>query len=48
MERDCVARVKNVEAFDVAFLDQRIPTHERDIINMVGMASPRTPRSSPA
>jgi hypothetical protein len=25
MERECVARVKNVEALDVAFLDQRIP-----------------------
>ena len=29
--------VKNVEALDVAFLDQRIPRYERDIINMVGM-----------
>ncbi len=37
MERECVARVKNVKALDVAFLDQRIPTYERDIINMVGM-----------
>ena len=37
MERECVARVKNVEALDVAFLDQRIPRYERDIINMVGM-----------
>ena len=37
MERDCVARVKNVKALDVAFLDQRIATYERDIINMVGM-----------
>jgi len=37
MERDCVARVKNVKALDLAFLDQRIPTYERDIINMVGM-----------
>ena len=32
MERECVARVKNVEALDVAFLDQRIPRHERDIV----------------
>jgi quercetin dioxygenase-like cupin family protein len=37
MERDCVARANNVKALDVAFLDQRIPTYERDIINMVGM-----------
>src|ERR1700756_4524743 len=37
MERECVARVKNVEALDVAFLDQRIPRYERDIIDMVGM-----------
>ena len=37
MERECVARVRNVEALDVAFLDQRIPRYERDIINMVGM-----------
>src|SRR5438270_4399680 len=37
MERDCVARVKKVRALDVAFLDQRIPRYERDIINMVGM-----------
>src|SRR4029077_11529470 len=35
--RECVARVRNVEALDVAFLDQRIPRYERDIINMVGM-----------
>src|SRR5215831_10121553 len=37
MERERVARVKNVKALDVAFLDQRIPRYERDIINMVGM-----------
>src|SRR5262245_52164214 len=37
MESECVARVKNVQALDVAFLDQRIPSYERDIINMVGM-----------
>ena len=28
MERECVARVKNVAALDVAFLDQRIPRYE--------------------
>ena len=37
MERECVARVRNVKAPDVAFLDQRIPRYGRDIINMVGM-----------
>jgi quercetin dioxygenase-like cupin family protein len=37
MERDCVARAKNVKALDLAFLDQRLPQYERDIINMVGM-----------
>jgi len=37
MERDCVARADNVQAMDIAFLDQRIPGYERDIINMVGM-----------
>jgi quercetin dioxygenase-like cupin family protein len=37
MERDCVARANDVKALDVAFLDQRIPRYERDIINMVGM-----------
>ena len=37
MEPECLARVKNVKAPDVAFLDQRIPRYERDIINMVGM-----------
>jgi hypothetical protein len=41
MERECVARVKAVKALDVAFLDQRIPRYERDIINMVGMWPPR-------
>jgi len=37
MERECVARADDVKALDVAFLDQRIPRYERDIINMVGM-----------
>jgi mannose-6-phosphate isomerase-like protein (cupin superfamily) len=36
------SRVKNAKALDVAFLDQRIPRYERDIINMVVWASPRT------
>lgn len=37
MERDCVARAKDANALDLAFLDQRIPRYEREIINMVGM-----------
>jgi len=37
MERECVAREKKARALDVAFLDQRIPRYEREIINMVGM-----------
>jgi mannose-6-phosphate isomerase-like protein (cupin superfamily) len=37
MERECSARAAKVKALDVAFLDQRIPRYERDIINMVGM-----------
>src|SRR5215470_15278393 len=37
MERECVAREKRAKALDVAFLDQRIPRYEREIINMVGM-----------
>jgi len=37
MERDSVARVKTVKGSDVAFLDQRIPAYQREIIDMVGM-----------
>ena len=37
MERECVARATNVKAIDVAFIDQRIPRYEPDIINTVGM-----------
>ncbi len=37
MESECVARAKDAKALDVAFLDQRIPSYEREIINMVGM-----------
>ena len=37
MERECVALEKKAKALDVAFLDQRIPRYEREIINMVGM-----------
>jgi mannose-6-phosphate isomerase-like protein (cupin superfamily) len=37
MERGHVARAKAVKGADIAFLDQRIPAYEREIINMVGM-----------
>ena len=47
MERDCVARTKNVKALDLAFLDQRIPRYERDIINMVGMGVTENPMLKP-
>ena len=47
MERECVARVRNVEALDVAFLDQRIPRYERDTSTWLAWESPRMPRSSP-
>jgi mannose-6-phosphate isomerase-like protein (cupin superfamily) len=36
MERGHVARA-DAKGSNVAFLDQRIPAHEREIINMVGM-----------
>ncbi len=37
MERDSVARANNARGMEPAFLDQRIPRYEREIINMVGM-----------
>jgi mannose-6-phosphate isomerase-like protein (cupin superfamily) len=37
MERDSVARAAQVKGSSVAFVDQRIPTYEREIIDMVGM-----------
>jgi len=37
MERQNVARASKVKGLAVAFLDQRIPRYEREIINMVGM-----------
>ena len=37
MERNSVARAKNARGMEPAFLDQRIPRYEREIINMVGM-----------
>lgn len=37
MEEKYVARAASSRGSDLAFLDQRIPGHEREIINMVGM-----------
>jgi quercetin dioxygenase-like cupin family protein len=37
MERDNVARLDAVKGSDLAFLDQRIPGYQREIINMIGM-----------
>jgi quercetin dioxygenase-like cupin family protein len=37
MEREAVARANNARGMEPAFLDQRIPRYEREIINMVGM-----------
>jgi mannose-6-phosphate isomerase-like protein (cupin superfamily) len=37
MEQHHVARVRGSRGADIAFLDQRIPAYEREIINMVGM-----------
>jgi quercetin dioxygenase-like cupin family protein len=36
MEKDCVARAKTVKGSDLAFLDQRLPSYQREIINIVG------------
>jgi mannose-6-phosphate isomerase-like protein (cupin superfamily) len=37
MESGHVARAASAKGSDLAFLDQRIPAYEREIINMVGM-----------
>ena len=36
MERDHVARVETMKGSDLAFLDQRIPGFEREIIDLIG------------
>ena len=36
MEKDCVARAKTVKGSDLAFLDQRLPGYQREIINIIG------------
>lgn len=37
MERGHVARVPNMKGSTLAFLDQRIPSYQREIINIIGM-----------
>jgi mannose-6-phosphate isomerase-like protein (cupin superfamily) len=37
MERENVARAKSVKGSALAFLDQRLPAYEREIIDIVGM-----------
>ena len=37
MERDNVARLDRIEGSDLAFLDQRVPGYQREIINIIGM-----------
>lgn len=37
MERDHVARFGTLHGSNIAFLDQRIPAYEREIINVIGM-----------
>jgi len=37
MERQNVARVSAMKGSDLAFLDQRIPGYQREIINIIGM-----------
>jgi quercetin dioxygenase-like cupin family protein len=47
MERGHVARAKHARGTDIAFLDQRIPAYEREIINMVGMGVTENPALAP-
>jgi quercetin dioxygenase-like cupin family protein len=37
MERNNAARLRRVTGSEIAFLDQRIPGYQREIINMIGM-----------
>lgn len=43
MERDNVARVDTMKGSNLAFLDQRVPGHEREIINVIGMGVTENP-----
>ena len=37
MARDNAARLRDVKGSEIAFLDQKIPGYQREIINMIGM-----------
>ena len=37
MARDNAARLREVKGSEIAFLDQKIPGYQREIINMIGM-----------
>ena len=37
MARDNVAQLRRVKGSEIAFLDQKIPGYQREIINMIGM-----------
>jgi len=47
MERGHVARAAQARGAAIAFLDQRIPAYEREIINMVGMGVTENPELAP-
>ena len=47
MERSHVARAAKARGADIAFVDQRIPAYEREIINMVGMGVTENPELAP-
>ena len=50
MERNNVARLAAMQGSDLAFLDQRIPGYQREIINIIGMGvveNMKDPRLAP-
>ncbi len=50
MERNNVARLDAMQGSDLAFLDQRIPGYQREIINIIGMGvveNMKDPRLTP-
>lgn len=47
MERENVARVRTMKGSDMAFVDQRIPAYEREIIDVVGMGVTENPKLKP-
>src|SRR5665213_544022 len=50
MERNNIARLAAMQGSDLAFLDQRIPGYQREIINIIGMGvveNMKDPRLAP-